>query len=71
MLDSHTDQVAPSSVYDSFQGFLSVITSRESYPLANQNNIRIRPGHDNLVALSATDIKADHNIDKIALEKRC
>ncbi len=32
MLDAHTDQVAKSTVYDSFQGFMAVINSRYTDP---------------------------------------
>ncbi len=71
-LDAHTDQLASSSVYDDFQGFLAVINARDGYPVTSQGNIRIRPGHDTLVALSAVDVKADQEgIGGISLDKRC
>ncbi len=53
-----------------FQGFLGVVNNRESYPLTSLKNIRIRPGHDNLVSLEAVDVVADQNIKDIDLEHR-
>ncbi len=43
---------------------------RDSYPVVSQGNIRIRPGHDTLVALTATDTLADKKIKNVSLQKR-
>lgn len=69
MLDAHTNLVSSSSVKEDFQGFIAVISPRDSYPLTLQNSIRIRPGHDNLVALTAVEIAAS-GIEGIPLDKR-
>ena len=53
--------------YKNFEIFLN----RDSYPITSQGNIRIRPGHDTLVAINAVDIQADKaGIENIELEKR-
>ncbi len=70
-LDAHTDQIASSSVYDDFQGFLAVVNSRDGYPITSQGQIRLRPGQDTLVAMSAVDVRADkEGIEDVPLDKR-
>ncbi len=63
-LDAHTDLIAASSVREDFQGFLAVVSERESYPLTSQKSIRIRAGHVTEVALNAIDIQASDEIEE-------
>ena len=45
--------------FSSMQGFMAIVTNSVSYPLTALKNLRIKPGHDNLVALKAVDVQAD------------
>ena len=45
--------------FPSMQGFMAIVTNSDSYPLTALKNLRIKPGHDNLVALKAVDVQAD------------
>ncbi len=62
ILDAHTDLISPASVEKDFKGFIAVVDAIDSFPLTEQKSIYLRPGFDNLVALAATDIKADDGI---------
>ena len=70
VLDAHTNLIADSSVREDFQGFIAIVNPHESYPLTMQRSIRIKPGHDNLVAMSATKIRANEDIRDVDSEKR-
>ena len=71
MLDAHSSQLQDASVSEDFQGFFAAITPRRTYPLVNLNSIRIRPGHENFVAISATEVKASKSFkDKLSLNRR-
>ncbi len=58
VLDAHTNLLSEGSVTEDFQGFVAVVAETNAYPLTEQRNIRLRPGFDNLVSLSATNIAA-------------
>ncbi len=72
VLDAHTDLLASGSVAEDFQGFFAVVDSMDAYPQAEQKNIRIRPGYDNLVSMSATSVSANENIKSVdPFERYC
>ena len=64
VLDAHTNLLAPGSVREDFQGFIAIIGSKTQYPLSEQKNIRIRPGYDNQIAISATNVHATSQLQK-------
>jgi hypothetical protein len=70
ILDAHTDRVAPGTVSDNFRGFSTVIDGGDKYPLTSKNSFLIRPGRENYIALSALQVEADDNIQKIDPKKR-
>ncbi len=70
VLDAHTALLAPGSVSEDFQGFFAVVDEPTAYPQANQKNIRIRPGYDNLVSLSATTVTANSDIKSVDPNER-
>lgn len=71
ILDAHTDMIQDTSVAEDFKGFIAVVNSNDGYPLTRQNSMRIRPGHDNLVAMGAIDVRADKDdIGSIGVDKR-
>ena len=58
------------TVAGDFDGFFALIDSSNHYPLMNQRSIHIKPGHTNLIGISATRITASHNLKKIPIDKR-
>ena len=70
VLDAHSNKFIKSSVVDDFDGFVSMVMKKNSYPLIDQMPIVLRPGNVNFVAISATSIKADEGIRNIDTSKR-
>ena len=72
ILDAHSDKLASGSVDGDFQGFTGLIHSSESFPLVSEYGFQIRPGSNNLVAMSAVKIEANQNIRRILpIERNC
>ena len=73
MLDAHTDLVQDASVSDDSTGFFVAITPQETYPLVNLNSIMLRPGHENYVAITATDVIASDTFKGVLSQeqRRC
>ncbi len=44
--------------------------SRAGYPLTLQKSIRLRPGHENHVAVSAVSVRAEAGVKDVGVEKR-
>ena len=59
ILDSHSDLVTSSSVTDDIDGFFAVVDGKGQYPMTYRKAYFIRPGHNNIIALKATNVKAD------------
>ena len=59
ILDSHSDLVTSSSVTDDIDGFFAVVDGKGQYPMTYRKAYFIRPGHNNIIALKATSVKAD------------
>ena len=70
VLDSHTDSLSASSVDIETQGFIGLITQGGNFPQINLGGFDIKPGHKNIVALSATIITTDNDIQNINPESR-
>ena len=70
MLDAHSDIWSSASVDSDFQGFTGLIDRIGSYPLMLQNGFQIRTGHNNMVALSATEIDSTDDLRNIDPKNR-
>ena len=70
VLDGHSDQISGGTVSGDIDGFYALIDSSNHYPLMNQRSVLIKPGHTNLIGISATRITASHNLKKIPIDKR-
>jgi amiloride-sensitive sodium channel len=64
-LDAHTDKIESMSISSDIQGFSALIAPRTDFPLTFQKGFEVRPGHKNLIALSATKIDSDDGIRHI------
>ena len=64
ILDAHSDQLAPGSVREDFEGFIAIIGSHDHYPLSELRNVRIRPGFENLVGITASNVYGSENLQK-------
>jgi hypothetical protein len=62
VLDAHSDKVESLSISRDFEGFTGLITDSGSFPLTFHKGFEIRPGHNNLVAVTATVIDADEDL---------
>jgi hypothetical protein len=58
VLDSHSDIMTASSIEKDTQGFIGLITQGGHFPQINVGAFDIKPGHKNIVALSATVINS-------------
>ena len=70
MLDTHSNIWSSASVDSDFQGFTGLIDRTGSYPLMLQNGFQIKTGHNNMIALSATEIDATDELRNIAPANR-
>jgi hypothetical protein len=53
---------APGCITSDIAGFNTLIAPRSDFPLTFQKGFEVKPGHKNLIALTATKITADENI---------
>ena len=58
------------SISRDFEGFTALITEPGNFPLANLRGFEVKPGHNNLVALSAVKIDADDDLKYLKPETR-
>ena len=70
MLDPHTDLLAEFSISSDFKGFTAAVIPQSDFPLTSQRGFEIKPGHTNMVALTALKIDANENIRVLKLEDR-
>jgi hypothetical protein len=59
VLDSHSDILSASSIDEDKHGFVGLITQGGKFPQINAGGFDIKPGHKNVVGLTATMISAD------------
>ena len=69
-LDAHTDQLSEFSVGNDFQGFVVMVAPKHDFPLTFQRGVYVKPGHGNLISLSAMKINADESIRSIKPKDR-
>ena len=70
VLDAHSDVVEAFSISRDFEGLLALITEPGNFPLTNLRGFKVKPGHNNLVALSAIKIDADEDLKGLNRETR-
>jgi hypothetical protein len=70
VLDAHSDVVESFSISRDFEGFTALITEPGSFPFTNLKGFEVKPGHNNLVALSAIKIDADDDLRGLNRETR-
>ena len=70
ILDAHTDVVSASTITEDFQGFVAIIDGGSQFPLSTRKSVMLRPGYENLVAMSAVKVTAEEDIKTWEPEKR-
>ena len=70
MVDAHSDKLAPASVSDDYIGLTALISNPKQNPLQSSSRVLIKPGMENFVKLSASKVKPDYDILKMAPEDR-
>ena len=70
VIDLHNNELDRGTVSADNQGFTAVVTDSGSYPLTLQEGFPLKPGHYNLIGLSATKISADDSIKGIEPSRR-
>ncbi len=70
LLDAHSDKAATYSVGADYKGFTAIVHEQNSFPLTLQKGIRIQPGKENMVAISAIDIKSEEDLLDTLPERR-
>lgn len=62
-LDAHTNMVGPGTVEGDLYGFVAVVGAPNQFPLTSQKQILLRPGYENLVAITATNVNAANGLN--------
>ncbi len=62
LLDTHSNQAVPGSLDGDFSGFTAVIQSSDSFPLMSQEGLHIRPGFNNIITLTSSQVVSDHSM---------
>ena len=70
ILDAHRDLISPSTVLDSFRGFTATIHAPNEFPMTSMNTKLIKPGQENLIGITVTNVKADKDIRDYPPEDR-
>ena len=70
MLDAHTELFAPGSVDSDFDGFLGLISPSGTFPQMLLEGFEIKPGHNNIISLTASQIDADDSLKDLAVTDR-
>ncbi len=70
MLDTHIDMTDTHSVKLDDSGFTVVVHDPNNFPLTAHKGIKIQPGKETMVAISAIDIKSDHQLKRSSPKRR-
>ena len=70
VLDAHTNNIMDYTVSSDYQGFTAMVLAPGDFPLTSLNEIEVKPGHNNMIAMTAVKIKSEPSIRSIAPEKR-
>jgi len=70
VLDAHSNLISEYTINTDFKEITASIVPPGDFPLTSQNPIKIMPGHNNMIALTATQITSDPAIKTIHPTKR-
>ena len=70
ILDAHTDLVNTFSVSSDFKGFTVAILSEDEFPMTRKNEIQVKPGHLNNLAIMPTKLDSVEAIKRISVNQR-
>jgi hypothetical protein len=70
MSDAHKDLLAPGSVDSDYKGFLGLITPSGNFPFTLQDAFDIKPGHNNIVALTGSRVDAVDSLRDLSIDQR-
>ena len=70
VLDAHTDLILEHTINTDFKEITAAIIPPGDFPLTSQNPIKIKPGHNNMIALMATKISSNPDIQNYNPAKR-
>ena len=70
ILDSHSDMFSAGSVDSDFDEFMGLISPSDSFPLMNQEAFEIRPGHNNIITLTGSQVNANEDLRSLDQESR-
>jgi hypothetical protein len=70
MVDAHTNLLTPGSIDSDFDGFTGVIGPTGSFPMMGIEGFEIRPGYNNIISLSGSQVNADSELRKLAVTDR-
>jgi hypothetical protein len=62
VLDAHTDVLTEYSISSDFKEIIAAIIPSGDFPLLSQNPIKLKPGHNNMISVTATVVEADSSI---------
>ena len=70
ILDAHNDLLTEFSVNSDFHGFTAVVSPPGDFPFIANRGFEVKPGHVTAVAMTATKVVADVDIQSIEVGKR-
>ncbi len=59
VLDAHSDILTEYSISSDFKDIVAAIIPPGDFPLLSQNPIKLKPGHNNMISVTATLVEAD------------
>jgi amiloride-sensitive sodium channel len=59
VLDAHSDILTEYSISSDFKEIVAAIIPPGDFPLLSQNPIKLKPGHNNMISVTATVVEAD------------
>jgi len=62
MLDAYSDLLANASLDQDYTSFHELISYKGSFPYIAQEGIKIKPGHHNIISLTALKVDADDDM---------
>ena len=65
ILDAHTNFLTGGSVAEDFDGFHAIIDANDQYPMSTRKTVLLRPGHNNVVSVSALKVTASEDISSV------
>ena len=70
ILDAHSDILSKGTVFDDFQGFVTVVSDSENFPLTKKYGFLVKPGEETSVAIKPISIRGDESVRKLDIKDR-